>query len=224
MSFLPFITERTTCHRLLDVRVPETRLNEPLSGAEPLNLSDVAHLPAQQATLADVPLDPPIGPTDTIVVTDDAMGQAAARTAWTLLHLGARHVTLLDPDGTHDGARPAADENPVRADGDWAQAHLHDPDVVFLDVRGELERNAGTLPGAVAWNWTGGLNGAGGFNASHAARDDLMRAGVRQDATVVTYCQSGLRAAHTFWLLRALGWRDVRLYEGSWADWQERQP
>jgi thiosulfate/3-mercaptopyruvate sulfurtransferase len=44
-------------------------------------------------------------------------------------------------------------------------------------------------------------------------------ADVVKDDTVVTYCQTGVRAAHTYFALRLAGYEKVRLYDGSWAEW-----
>jgi thiosulfate/3-mercaptopyruvate sulfurtransferase len=35
----------------------------------------------------------------------------------------------------------------------------------------------------------------------------------------VTYCQSGYRAAHSWLVLRLLGFGDVGNYLGSWYEW-----
>jgi thiosulfate/3-mercaptopyruvate sulfurtransferase len=36
---------------------------------------------------------------------------------------------------------------------------------------------------------------------------------------LVTYCQGGVRAAHAALALRTAGYRRVRIYDGSWAEW-----
>lgn len=36
---------------------------------------------------------------------------------------------------------------------------------------------------------------------------------------MVTYCQTGVRAAHDYFALRLLGYTKLRNYDGSWADW-----
>jgi thiosulfate/3-mercaptopyruvate sulfurtransferase len=48
-------------------------------------------------------------------------------------------------------------------------------------------------------------------------------AGVTPDKTVMTYCQGGYRAAHTYVALRLLGFPDVRTYTGSWKEWGDRE-
>ena len=35
----------------------------------------------------------------------------------------------------------------------------------------------------------------------------------------MTYCQGGVRAAHTAWVLALLGNERVSVYDGSWEEW-----
>ena len=48
------------------------------------------------------------------------------------------------------------------------------------------------------------------------------RAGVTPDREVVTYCQGGYRAAHSYLALRLIGYPRVRNYIGSWKEWGDR--
>jgi len=43
--------------------------------------------------------------------------------------------------------------------------------------------------------------------------------GATPDKDVVTYCQGGVRAAHTYFVLKLLGYERVRNYDGSWGEW-----
>jgi len=58
--------------------------------------------------------------------------------------------------------------------------------------------------------------------------DDELRAmyeaiGVTPDREVITYCQGGYRAAHTYLALRRLGYPNVKTYTGSWKEWGDRE-
>jgi thiosulfate/3-mercaptopyruvate sulfurtransferase len=45
------------------------------------------------------------------------------------------------------------------------------------------------------------------------------QAGVKKGAQVITYCQTGVRAAHSLFTLQLLGYSGTRNYDGSWAEW-----
>ena len=47
--------------------------------------------------------------------------------------------------------------------------------------------------------------------------------GVTPEREVVTYCQGGYRAAHTYLALRLAGFPNVRNYTGSWKEWGDRE-
>lgn len=92
-------------------------------------------------------------------------------------------------------------------------------DGVVLDVRSREEFDAGHVPGAVWLEWTRV------FDADETLRppDELRamladEAGIGPDTPVVTYCQAGIRAGHSFMVLDALG-QPVANYVGSWARW-----
>ena len=58
---------------------------------------------------------------------------------------------------------------------------------------------------------------------SDELRSEWAKVGVTPDREIVTYCRSGMRAAHTYMVLRHAGFPRVRLYDGSWQDWSFRR-
>ena len=40
---------------------------------------------------------------------------------------------------------------------------------------------------------------------------------------MIPYCQGGYRAAHAYFALKLAGYRQVRNYMGSWAEWGNRE-
>ena len=47
----------------------------------------------------------------------------------------------------------------------------------------------------------------------------LADIGVTPEREIITYCQTHHRSAHTYIVLRHLGFPKVRGYHGSWSDW-----
>ncbi|MFW5694728.1 MAG: sulfurtransferase [Alkalispirochaeta sp.] len=43
--------------------------------------------------------------------------------------------------------------------------------------------------------------------------------GVNSDTPIITYCRTASRSSHTYFVLRMLGYENVRNYAGSWMEW-----
>jgi thiosulfate/3-mercaptopyruvate sulfurtransferase len=116
------------------------------------------------------------------------------------------------------------DHSPIPlVDADWAQAHLADPTVRFVEV--DVDTTAydqSHLPGAVGWDWTSQL--ADGIRRDIAGREEfgaLLRAsGIGPDTTVVLYGDNNnWFAAWAYWQLKLYGHRDVRILDGGRKYW-----
>jgi thiosulfate/3-mercaptopyruvate sulfurtransferase len=115
----------------------------------------------------------------------------------------------------------------------WQQVlqRLDRPGTTVLDTRSEAEyygeavraKRGGAIPGAVHLEWKQNLSADGRFKTSAALRAMYEAAGVTPDAEVVTYCQGGYRAAHSFVALKLAGFTNVRNYTGSWKEWGDRE-
>ncbi|MAU00200.1 MAG: hypothetical protein CL608_23920 [Anaerolineaceae bacterium] len=123
---------------------------------------------------------------------------------------------------------------------------LDDPNVTILDARSPQEytgevtyaEQAGHIPGAVNLVWLDALTGG---DAVHTTEDDwreqlqdedverfqtaeqiqslLDAHNIVADQEIITYCQTMWRGAHVYFLLRLMGYENVRGYDGSWAEW-----
>ncbi|HYC07724.1 MAG TPA: sulfurtransferase [Candidatus Binatia bacterium] len=111
----------------------------------------------------------------------------------------------------------------VLVDADWAQAHLSDPAVRFVEVDVDTTSyEQSHLPGAVGWNWTSQL--ADGIRRDIAGRDDfselLSRSGIAPDTTIVLYGDNNnWFAAWAYWQLKLYGHADVRILDGGRKYW-----
>jgi thiosulfate/3-mercaptopyruvate sulfurtransferase len=172
-----------------------------------------------------------------VVIYDDHWGLPAARVLWALARYGHENAAILtggidrwQEEGYAIDTEPAyaapASFRPRPRDEhlatrEWLREQISEANVVLLDTRPPGEFIAGHLPGAICWDWINGVP-MGSWDALRPAgelQDELSQLGVTTEKEIVTYCRTGARAAHTYLLLRHLGFPRVRLYDGSWLDW-----
>jgi len=187
-----------------------------------------------------------VTPDRPVVVYEDQSGIRAARVFWFLEYLGHPNVRVLDggfPAWTRAGFDAATDITtpvpsawhgeaaPARlATWDKVRDRLNSSDVAIVDTRAAAEfygeqvraKRGGAIPGAVHLEWTQNLSPDGTYKSVDDLRAMYAALGVTPDREVVTYCQGGYRAAHTYLALRLLGFPRVRAYTGSWKEWGDR--
>lgn len=112
-------------------------------------------------------------------------------------------------------------DDSIRTTGDWVLEQLGDPPydsvgIRLVDARSEGEYGNGRIPTARSVNWTRNLGD--GFLLSEGELAALYD-GLDPADTTVAYCVSGWRGSFAWLTLRALGYEDVKLYDGSWNEW-----
>lgn len=184
-----------------------------------------------------------IGGSTTVVGYDAEGGLRSARLLYVLEYFGHRHVRVLNGgmDAWKQEGRPLTQDPPqifpwvftprpnpsLSANLDWIGRHLKDSEVVILDARSAAEfrgddvraERGGHIPGAVNIEWSQALNPDKTFKRAYDLRRLFEAAGVTSDRTIVIYCHTGTRAAHTYLALRLLGYPHLRVYDGSWEEW-----
>ena len=182
-----------------------------------------------------------------VVVYDEQSGVRAARAFWFLEYFGHSSVRLLDGGFnawiaaglpfTRDALPAPASEwtgtREAHTLATWKEVRtaLGRGDAVVLDTRTDGEytgatvraRRGGAVPGAVHIEWTRNLGPSGDYKPAAELKQMYQDAGVTPDREVITYCQGGYRAAHSYLALRLLGYPRVRLYVGSWKEWGDRE-
>jgi thiosulfate/3-mercaptopyruvate sulfurtransferase len=170
----------------------------------------------------------------------------AARGVWFLEYYGHPNVKMLDGGMaawkaaggpiTADAAPPkgatfkVTERREVLATVDDVLQSLNKAHVVILDTRSEGEHfgttvraaRGGSIPGSIHIEWTDNLNSDGKFKSNEQLKAMYDQAGITPDKEVVSYCQGGYRAAHSYIALRLLGFPRVRNYIGSWKEWGDR--
>jgi thiosulfate/3-mercaptopyruvate sulfurtransferase len=177
---------------------------------------------------------------DTVIAYDDAGGVVAARLVW-MLRVTGHEAALLD-GGMAAYERPLDRDPPRRPQATFTPrpwpAHLlagiddaTDPGSVVVDARdaarfrGEVEPidpRAGHIPGAVNLACRTNVDADGRFLPADELRRRFEAVGVTEEASVVSYCGSGVNACHNLLALELAGLGPGRLYPGSWSQYAGR--
>jgi thiosulfate/3-mercaptopyruvate sulfurtransferase len=184
-------------------------------------------------------------PDDTLVFYGDKGGRHAARAFWTFeyyRHSGALHLMdggrerwqregrSMTRDVPHvapsDYPVPAGRNDALRITKEEIVSRLGEASLVALDVRTREEyegtdvraARGGHIPGATHTCWEEALGADGALRPE----DELRRLyrDVLREAEIAVHCQLGVRAAHTWFVLRhVLGYPNAKNYDGSWQEW-----
>jgi thiosulfate/3-mercaptopyruvate sulfurtransferase len=203
-----------------------------------------AMLPSAEQ-LADVMGSIGLTPDHHVIAYDDEGNGRAGRFLWTLHAIGHTRGSLLNgglrgwlsDNRPTENAAPAIERTtyPVRiggevvADKDYILAHLKDPAVLLVDTRAPEEyagtnkraQRGGHIPGAVNFNWTDAMDQMRQlrFKDLKEIRKALEAKGITPEKEIITYCQTHHRSAHTYMVLKVLGYPKVKSYPGSWSEW-----
>lgn len=166
---------------------------------------------------------------------------------WLMEYFGHKNVSYLNgglakwnkenrpSEGGMKQAQPgnykvgATDES-IRIVADDVLKNLNNPKVALVDARGTGEykgevnndknKRVGYIPGAldidskINFNADGTLKSAADLKAVYESK------GVTKDKEVIAYCQGGIKASNTYFVLRhVLGYKNVKVYVGSWGEW-----
>ena len=186
-----------------------------------------------------------LGRDQTVVLYDRRNNLQAARAYWVLKYYHPADVRIYNggtPKWTEDGqvmstvmveyepsdyqAGPPDPE--IRTTWQYVVDHTDDPATLFCDTRGPEEylgrdvraERGGRIPGSINVEWTAAVNANGTFKSSEELAALYGEAGFTPDKQIITYCQSGVRGAHTWFVLsELLGYPSVRNYDGSWVEY-----
>ncbi|SEP65877.1 sulfurtransferase [Piscibacillus halophilus] len=180
---------------------------------------------------------------DTTVVVYCQNRAFSSRMYWLLKFIGHPNVYLMN-GGIQDWMETGysvTKSNPIQsksqygdyqiqehlvADMPYVKQHKEEERVVLIDSRSyerylgkhePIDHKAGHIPGAVNSDWTKILDENQLFKAKDNLKEYFMN---YQDANeIIVYCGSGVTAAPNVVALWRAGFRNVRLYVGSFSDW-----
>ena len=185
-----------------------------------------------------------------VIAYDDTGGLHAARLLWELDQLNHPKSALLDGGlvkWIREG-RPVSAESPklqpttyqAKAQTNSATASIkdvapatRDPKTILIDVRTDEEYignpkypRSGHVPGAKWWEWSNAISLEKGFTLRNDAElmAELNALGLKdKDQPVVVYCHSGHRATQSYYTLHNLGFKNVRVYDGSMKEYEQKK-
>lgn len=186
--------------------------------------------------------DAGLGDDVTPVLYDDSDGRNAAMAAWALEYLGRTDVHVMDllfdawkTQGREVFYRPVvatprpftprpnpsvrANIDEVASPGNTKLLDTRTPEEFFGQTEADLR--PGHIPGAVNLPHSELAGTDGKLLIENALlHTRLAEAGIAPGDPVVAYCRSGVRASLAYLSMRQAGY-DVRLYDGSYAEWME---
>lgn len=186
-----------------------------------------------------------IGNDSKVVLYDDNKTLIAGRVFWVLDYHGHTKTAILNGGypkweaENREATRQAPRVQPVTfkatpdaskiADAAYVKANLGNTAVSLCDVRTPEEyagtdvraARGGAIPGSKNVNWETNLTSGNTavMKLAEQLKELYTAAGVKPENEIVTYCQTGVRAAQAYFTLKLLGYQKVRNYDGSWHDW-----
>ncbi len=174
----------------------------------------------------------------TVVFYDDVSGMSASRGVWLLTYFSHKKAFMLDGGikkwkslGFHieiktNGFKPDKFSGKVNknvfAGFEYIKKNLNK--IKLVDARTQEEFNGGVIraarkghiPNAINIDWILNIEKDGTMKKNESL---FKLYKLSKDDDIVTYCQGGYRAANSFLALKKLGFKNVKVYVGSWGEW-----
>ncbi|MEW6428942.1 MAG: rhodanese-like domain-containing protein [Thermodesulfobacteriota bacterium] len=172
-------------------------------------------------------------------------GREAGFLLWILEYAGAKNVSYLDGgiEAWHEAGHHTATEKTERPEAvfggqtnkeivvgnDYVEKNLDNPRVAILDARiihqfkgiskHDKASRGGHIPGAVNLPLGALYMENGQLKQPAELLWVLKNHGLTPDKTVITTCNTGQLAADAYFILRWLGFQDVRVHDASWISY-----
>ncbi|MEN1935342.1 sulfurtransferase [Paenibacillus sp. 102] len=179
----------------------------------------------------------------TVIAYDSQAGAMASRLWWLLTYVGHQKVHVLNggfpawkeqnlstpaevPTIERKKFIPNVQDNmlvtmegvkeKIRTNADVTLIDSREPNR-YAGVEELVDPQAGHIPTAENYFWKGGITAEGQFQGKEE-QEERFRPLNKEKETIV-YCGSGVTACPNVLALQIAGFRNVKLYAGSWSDW-----
>ena len=173
-----------------------------------------------------------------IIFYDDISGMLAARGVWMCLYFSHPDVQMLDggiSKWTKENLHTQTESTIYKPSNltttidpsiiiGFEELNENIDKVTILDARspdefdGTIPRAArgGHIPTAKNMDWNNNLDNSGKLKSDSELKSLYT---MDKESPIVTYCQGAYRAAHSYLSLKKLGFKNVKVYLGSWGEW-----
>lgn len=179
---------------------------------------------------------------ETTVIAYDGGDEAfAARLWWLMKYVGHEKVQILDggfdkweeanypvdehvPSYTLSNFKVHIQENILATVEDVRDAILHRDSTLidsreqkrYLGIEEPIDKKAGHIPTAINKAWMHGFEN--GFFKSPSDQEKRFNE-LKKDQPIIVYCGSGITATPNYIALQQAGFKNIKLYAGSFSDW-----
>ncbi|SMH71977.1 sulfurtransferase [Candidatus Nitrosotalea okcheonensis] len=174
----------------------------------------------------------------TVVFYDDVSGMSAARGVWLSMYFSHENTFMLDGgfkkwkrsglviETKTNGFKPEKFSGKINkemiAGYEYINKKIGTAKILDTRSRDEYDGNTiraarkGHIPTAVNIDWILNINEDGTMKSL----EDLAKMyDFSKNDEIIVYCQGGYRAANSFLVLKMLGFKNVKVYLGSWGEW-----
>jgi len=173
-----------------------------------------------------------------VVFYDDVSGMLAARGVWLLMYFSHPNSIMLDggikkwkkenlPLETKPNQyKPSKFSGKINAEliagFEFIKENLNNLKIIDARSKGEYDGSlvraarGGHIPNSMNIDWNENLRDDGTMKNN----EELSKLyNIPKDTEIITYCQGAYRAANTFLALKKIGFKNVKVYLGSWGEW-----
>jgi len=191
------------------------------------------------AELAKILGEAGVDPAKTIIIYDNGRYVHSTHLYWVLDYLGYNNVRILDghmaawrevrgPVGRIPVTPAPVTVTPklraaIFTDYAHVKSMINNPKAIILDVSAANEHQAGNIPSSINIESTSFINEANSQLRTRAEIEKILADNrVTRDKEIILYCITSVRAGTVYLVLKGLGFRNIRIYDGGWNEFKTK--
>ncbi|HYE11346.1 MAG TPA: rhodanese-like domain-containing protein [Patescibacteria group bacterium] len=230
---------------IVDMQKPEEYAKAHIKGAVNIALPEIVintpvpNMLAPKAQIENLLGSKGIGNETMVIIYDNNKNMEAARLWWTLRIYGHDNAKVVS--GGFNALQTVKLEMTTEAPAvtavkyiakdmeasmiatiDEVKAHVNQPEknVILLDTRTKEEFDQGTIPGSILFDFNENNYKDGTYKKIVDTKIQYIEKNITPDKTVIMYCKTSVRAAQTYLALYNAGYRNMKVYDGAWLEWE----